>query len=107
MRKARRQVHDLRCPRWAVDDKPGGIMASSAVAVEERRMSLARVFERGFSAIGGNWKTMFAIAFLFSALPGGVIGYASQYIQAGAIANVEQGGQDPGASAIVVGLITL
>jgi hypothetical protein len=82
-------------------------MASSAVAVEERRMSLARVFERGFSAIGGNWKTMFAIAFLFSALPGGVIGYASQYIQAGAIANVEQGGQDPGASAIVVGLITL
>lgn len=59
----------------------GDNMASSAIAVEERRMSIARVFERGFSTIGSNPVTMFGIAFLFSALPGMLINYGSQLIQ--------------------------
>jgi hypothetical protein len=56
-------------------------MASSAGVVEERRMSIARVFERGFSTIGSNPVTMFGIAFVFSALPGTLISYGSQLVQ--------------------------
>jgi hypothetical protein len=56
-------------------------MASSAVAVEERRMSIARVFERGFATIGSNPVTMFGIAFLFSALPGTLITYGAEFVQ--------------------------
>lgn len=83
-------------------------MASSAVAVEERRMSIARTFERGFSAVGSNWMTMFAIAFLFSALPNAIIGYAAQYIQAGAMADAQQGNvPNLGASTTAVVLISI
>lgn len=81
-------------------------MASSAVAVEERRMSIARVFERGFSAVGGNWMTMFAIAFLFSALPGALISYASQYIQTSAVTNVDLG-QSSAMAGVIIILVSL
>jgi hypothetical protein len=67
-------------------------MASSAVAVEERRMSIARVFERAFSTIGSNAVTMFGIAFLFSALPGTLISYGSQLVQQPMVLELGVGG---------------
>jgi len=56
-------------------------MASSAVVVEDRRMSIARVFGRAFSTIGSNPVTMFSIAFLFSGLPGAMIAYGAELVQ--------------------------
>jgi hypothetical protein len=56
-------------------------MASSEGAFEERRMSIARVFERGFATIKSNPATMFGIAFLFSALPGTLIAYGVEFVQ--------------------------
>lgn len=43
-------------------------MASAAFPFP-RRMSIGRVFNRGFGALGANAATMFGIAFLFGALP--------------------------------------
>lgn len=42
---------------------------ASAAFPSGRRMSIGRVFNRGFGALGANAPTMFGIAFLFSALP--------------------------------------
>ena len=42
---------------------------ASAASASERRMSIGRVFNRAFAALGANAGTMFGIAFLFSALP--------------------------------------
>lgn len=38
-------------------------------SLSDRRMSIGRVFNRAFAALGANAATMFGIAFLFSALP--------------------------------------
>lgn len=86
-------------------------MASSAVAVEERRMSIARVFERAFATIGSNPVTMFGIAFLFSALPGTLIAYGSELLQqqmldGSAPAAVALMAIPTGLLAIICGLIT-
>lgn len=43
-------------------------MANAAFA-PERRMSIGRVFNRAFAALGANAVTMFGISFIFSALP--------------------------------------
>ena len=42
---------------------------ASAASASDRRMSIGRVFNRAFAALGANAATMFGIAFLFSALP--------------------------------------
>lgn len=42
---------------------------ASAASLSDRRMSIGRVFNRAFAALGANAVTMFGIAFLFSALP--------------------------------------
>lgn len=42
---------------------------ASAASASDRRMSIGRVFNRAFAALGANAGTMFGIAFLFSALP--------------------------------------
>lgn len=42
---------------------------ASVASLSDRRMSIGRVFNRAFAALGANAATMFGIAFLFSALP--------------------------------------
>ncbi|WP_232283480.1 hypothetical protein [Sphingomonas sp. PAMC 26617] len=42
---------------------------ASAASLSDRRMSIGRVFNRAFAALGAHAVTMFGIAFLFSALP--------------------------------------
>ncbi|MET3825763.1 hypothetical protein ABIC16_001456 [Sphingomonas sp. PvP055] len=68
-------------------------MASLASA-SDRRMSIGRVFNRAFAALGANAGTMFGIAFLFSALPIAVL-------------NLWQAGMGPtrdfGTNAVLVG----
>ena len=51
---------------------------ASVAAVEERNVSIGRVFSRGFGTIAGNPVTTLGIAFLFGALPSLLIGYAIQ-----------------------------
>lgn len=56
-------------------------MASSAYADGDRGVSVGRVFSRAFATIGDNPVTMFGIAFVFGALPGALVNYASRRIQ--------------------------
>jgi uncharacterized membrane protein len=51
---------------------------ASVAAVEERQVSIGRVFSRAFGTIGSNPVATLGIAFLFGALPSLLIAYAVQ-----------------------------
>lgn len=55
---------------------------ANASSVEERSVSIGRIFSRAFGTIGANPVTTLGIAFLFGALPSLLIGYALQTVRA-------------------------
>lgn len=48
---------------------------ATTLAVEDRSMSIGRVFGRAFATLGDNPLVMFGIAFLFRAVPGALLGW--------------------------------
>lgn len=56
-------------------------MASTAAHIEDRNVSIGRVFSRAFSTVGSNPITMFGIAFLFGAVPNLAVTYAQHRLR--------------------------